>query len=60
MQKSKKRMISRIGEIKSGMENGELPPEKAVEKILSVYAAVDLARTRAFRVRLWYGRGFGL
>jgi hypothetical protein len=60
MQKSKKRMVSRIAEIKNGMEKGELLMEKAVEKILSVYASVDLARTRAFRVKLWYGRGFGL
>jgi retron-type reverse transcriptase len=52
MQKSKKRLAGRIGEIKSGIEKGKLHLEKAVEKILSVYASVHLARTRAFRVKL--------
>jgi hypothetical protein len=48
-------MIKRVGEIKKGLAHSS---EEAVSRrIASVYAAVQLARSRSFRVRLWYGNG---
>jgi hypothetical protein len=58
--KSKRRMRMRVREIRHEVESGLLDEESAAARIVSVYAAVLLARTRPFRVRLWQGSGFGL
>jgi hypothetical protein len=57
LRKSKSRMKKRIDEIKKGVVHGNISEETAARRITSVYAAVHLARTRRFRVRLWYGSG---
>jgi retron-type reverse transcriptase len=54
---SKQRMIRRIGTIKKELAHGDITEEAAAGRISSVYAAVQLARTRRFRVKLWYGNG---
>ena len=53
--KSKRRIVRHVGEIREGLLAGELTEEKAANRITSVCAAVSLARTHGFRVRLWYG-----
>jgi retron-type reverse transcriptase len=55
--KSKNRMKARIEDIKKELAHGDISEEAAAGRITSVYAAVQLARTRRFRVRLWYGNG---
>jgi hypothetical protein len=57
--KSKRRMIRRAGEICGALVAGEITEEKAASRVTSVCAAVSLARTRTFRVKLWYGSRFG-
>jgi retron-type reverse transcriptase len=53
--KSKRRMVRRAGEIGGELERGKITEEKAAARITSVCAAVLLARTHVFRVRLWHG-----
>jgi retron-type reverse transcriptase len=57
LRKSKRRMIQRIGEIKKELAHRDITEEAASLRLISVYAAVHLARTRRFRVKLWYGNG---
>jgi retron-type reverse transcriptase len=57
--KSKRRVIRRAGEIHNGLQSGDISGEKAASRICSVCAAIALARTRSFRVRLWHGSRFG-
>jgi retron-type reverse transcriptase len=59
LRKSKQRMIKRIREIKRDLASRSISEGMAVARVVSVYAAVLLARTRPFRVKLWYGNGFG-
>jgi retron-type reverse transcriptase len=59
LQKSKRRMKTRVREIKGELAAGLITEAQAAAWLISVYAAVLLARTRAFRVSLWYRRRFG-
>ncbi|MDR2553334.1 MAG: reverse transcriptase/maturase family protein [Treponema sp.] len=59
LRRSKKRIRTRMGEIQQGFARGVLSEERAAARVLSVYAAVRLARTRRFRVHLWNGTRFG-
>jgi retron-type reverse transcriptase len=53
--KSKRRMAARVRDIQRGLRKGAVTEEQAAGSLVSVYAAVNLARTRPLRVRLWYG-----
>jgi hypothetical protein len=57
LRKSKRRMRDRVGAIKQGLADKSLTPESAAGRLRSVYAAAALARSRGFRVKLWYGNG---
>jgi hypothetical protein len=57
LRKSKTRMVKRVGAIKKELAHRDISEEAASQRITSVYAAVQLARTRRFRVKLWYGNG---
>ena len=60
LRKSKKRMIKQARNIKDELEREIISEETAAARIVSVYAAVALARTGRFRVNLWYGSRFGV
>jgi retron-type reverse transcriptase len=57
LRKSKRRMKDGVGAIKQGLADKSLTPESAAARLTSVYAAAALARSRGFRVQLWYGNG---
>lgn len=59
LQSSKRRIVSRARTISAELAAGIIDERKAAERVTSVHAAVLLARTRVFRVRLWHGSGFG-
>jgi len=52
MQKSKRRARDRMAEISVSLGLGETTQEKAAERIRSVFAAIDMARTYRFRKKL--------
>jgi RNA-directed DNA polymerase len=54
LRKSQKRMIRRSKEIHSGLINGILSEEEAAARALSVNAAVKVARTYSFRMKIWH------
>jgi retron-type reverse transcriptase len=56
LKKSKTRMAARIGEIAEDVQRGGITGEKAASRLVSVYAAVSLARTRGLRLKLWNGK----
>jgi hypothetical protein len=58
LQKSKQRMWNRAKTI-SGETGTLISEEKAQERLLSVFAAVGLARTNAIRYNILHGCGFG-
>ena len=60
LRKSKTRMIKQARNIKRELECKTISEETAAARIVSVYAAVALARTNRFRVDLWYGSRFGV
>ena len=52
MRKSKRRVGDRMAEISVSLGLGETTQEKAAERVGSVFAAIDMARTYRFRKRL--------
>jgi len=52
MQKSKRRARDRMAEISASLDRGEATQEKAAERIRSVFAAINMARTYRFRKKL--------
>jgi retron-type reverse transcriptase len=54
--KSKTRIKRRAREIEEALTGGVISEEQAGRRIISVCAAVQLARTRRFRVQLWHGK----
>jgi hypothetical protein len=51
--KSKKRIKNRITAIQKEVTENYITEQKAADRMISVYAAVRLARTRRFKVQLW-------
>jgi hypothetical protein len=51
-QKSKRRVTERIRSINESFFKNEITEEKAAERALSVFAAINLARTRCLRMAL--------
>jgi hypothetical protein len=51
-QKSKRRVTERITAINASLLKNEITEEKAAERALSVFAAINLARTRCLRMAL--------
>jgi len=49
MQKSKRRVKERMSEISASLYTGVITEEKAAERVRSVFAAINLARTNRFR-----------
>ena len=52
MRKSKRRVSDRMAEISVSLDRGETTQEKAAERIRSVFAVIDMARTYRFRKKL--------
>ncbi|MDR0300836.1 MAG: reverse transcriptase/maturase family protein [Treponema sp.] len=52
MRKSKRRVTGRMLEITALLHQGSITEEKAAERVRSVFAAIDLARTNRFRKML--------
>jgi len=49
LQKSKKRVKERMSEITASLYQGAIGEAKAAERVMSVFAAISLARTNRFR-----------
>jgi hypothetical protein len=52
MRKSKRRVAGRMSEITVSLCQGSITEEKAAERVRSVFAGIDLARTKRFRKKL--------